>query len=110
MKKIKESDKLVKVIEIDDDDDPNQTIIIEKTYNVARKHHFDLLRTVPQPVPFKPPGQKMQFRLNHRYYKVMEFKKRKKCNKIIKNYLPKVKKMNILYQSMKSKLDFHFKL
>ena len=30
MKKIKESDKLVKVIEIDDDDDPNQTIIIEK--------------------------------------------------------------------------------
>ena len=30
MKNIKESDKLVKVIEIDDDDDPNQTIIIEK--------------------------------------------------------------------------------
>ena len=76
MKKIKESDKLKQVIEIDDDDDPNQTIIIEKTYNVPKKHHFDPLRTVPYPFPFKPPGQKMQFRLNPRYYKVMEFKKR----------------------------------
>ena len=35
IKKIKESDKFVKIIKIDDDDDPHQTIIIEKTHNVA---------------------------------------------------------------------------
>ena len=76
MKKIKKSDNIVKIIEIDDDDDPNQTIIIDKTYNVAqKKHHFDPLRTVPQPVPFKPPGQKIQFRPNPRYYKVIKLKK-----------------------------------
>ena len=81
MKNIKESDKLVKVIEIDDDDDPNQTIIIEKTYNVARKHHFDPLRTVPQPVPFKPPGQKMQFRLNPGIIRSWNLKKGRNATK-----------------------------
>ena len=41
MKSIKESDKLVEYIGIDDDHDHDKAIIIEKKYNCPKKHHFD---------------------------------------------------------------------